>query len=239
MEASWFVVLTYASIGMFGMVLTGMLSQRVTLGQFGCAAMRHLAAGVVFAATALELLPEVMQKVHWLSILIGYLIGLYIMLSIKILRPKIERKVILFGHIPVGFFFCLMMDLFIDGILLSVAFLAGEAIGKFIALAFAIEMLVLGVTIGNELKQKGLRLKECAVTIPFLALCLPWGALFGYLMLYFLPSSMMIGTLSFGVVSLMYLVTEELMAEKHNRQESSLVTACFFLGFLCILMLKL
>jgi ZIP family zinc transporter len=40
------------------------------------------------------------------------------------------------------------------------------------------------------------------------------------------------GVLGFGVASLLYLVTEELLAEAHEVPDTPVVTATFFAGFL-------
>ncbi len=44
--------------------------------------------------------------------------------------------------------------------------------------------------------------------------------------------------LGFGVAALLYLVTEELLAEAHEVEDTPFVTAMFFLGFLLPLLLK-
>lgn len=43
--------------------------------------------------------------------------------------------------------------------------------------------------------------------------------------------------LSFGLAALLFLVTEELLVEAHEVQETPLSTATFFAGFLLFLML--
>ncbi len=44
--------------------------------------------------------------------------------------------------------------------------------------------------------------------------------------------SFLAGILGFGVASLLYLVTEELLAEAHEEPDTPLVTSTFFAGFL-------
>ena len=42
-------------------------------------------------------------------------------------------------------------------------------------------------------------------------------------------------TLAFGTVVLLYLVTEELLAEAHETPDTPILTAMFFVGFLTLL----
>ena len=46
------------------------------------------------------------------------------------------------------------------------------------------------------------------------------------------------GFLTFGLIALLYLVTEELLVEAHEHPDSPLITAMFFVGFLGLLMIE-
>jgi len=52
-----------------------------------------------------------------------------------------------------------------------------------------------------------------------------------------LPPAFLTGFLSFGLVALLYLVTEELLAEAHETPDRPWVTDMFFVGFLALLTL--
>ena len=45
--------------------------------------------------------------------------------------------------------------------------------------------------------------------------------------------------LAFGVAALLYLVTEELLVEAHETEDTPLATATFFAGFLALLLLEM
>ena len=53
-----------------------------------------------------------------------------------------------------------------------------------------------------------------------------------------LPAQVIIGFLAFGLIALLYLVTEELLFEAHEQPDSPLITAMFFVGFLALLMIE-
>lgn len=53
-----------------------------------------------------------------------------------------------------------------------------------------------------------------------------------------LSSTTIAGFLSFGVIALLYLVTEELLVEAHEKRDTPFVTALFFVGFLGLLLFE-
>ena len=53
-----------------------------------------------------------------------------------------------------------------------------------------------------------------------------------------LPSSLLTGFFAFGLIALLYLVTEELLVEAHETPDRPWVTAMFFVGFLALLLLE-
>ena len=53
-----------------------------------------------------------------------------------------------------------------------------------------------------------------------------------------LPPAYLAGFLSFGLIALLYLVTEELLVEAHENPDRPWVTAMFFVGFLLLLLLE-
>jgi zinc transporter, ZIP family len=49
---------------------------------------------------------------------------------------------------------------------------------------------------------------------------------------------MVAGFLSFGLMALLYLVTEELLVEAHEKPDTPLISSMFFVGFLALLTLE-
>lgn len=45
--------------------------------------------------------------------------------------------------------------------------------------------------------------------------------------------------MSFGVTTLLYLVTEELLVKAHEVDETPLLTSMFFVGFLALLLVEM
>lgn len=192
-------------------------------------AVQHLAAGVVFAAAAAEILPQVKHGGSVWATLIGGTLGVVVMLSIKSLESRWQG--------PVGMVSAIGIDIFIDGLVLGLAFLAGEKAGVLLTIALTLEVLFLGLTVTSELGET-IRSRGRIVAISGgLALLLPLGAI-AATPVALLPSSVITAFLAFGLVALLYLVTEELLVEAHEQPDSPLITAMFFVGFLALLLIE-
>ena len=66
---------------------------------------------------------------------------------------------------------------------------------------------------------------------------LPAGAAAGTLLFRGMPGAWLTGFFAFGLVALLYLVTEELLVEAHEKPETPLATAVFFVGFFLLIVL--
>lgn len=192
-------------------------------------AIQHFAAGVVFAAAAGEILPDVMHGGSPLATLIGGAIGVAVMLLVKRLEDRSKG--------PIGLLSAVGVDIFIDGLVLGLAFIGGQKAGLLLTIALTLEILFLGLTITTELSDVlRSRMKIVASTLA-LALLLPIGTLVST-PVSLLPPVVITGFLSFGLMALLYLVTEELLVEAHEKPDNVWITSTFFVGFLALLALE-
>lgn len=131
-------------------------------------AIQHFAAGVVFAAAAGEILPDVMHAGSPVATIVGGLIGVGVMLLVKPLETLVKG--------PLGLLTMIGVDILIDGLVLGIAFAAGVKAGLLLTLALTVEILFLGLTVANELGETvQSRLKIIGITAA-LVLLLPVGA---------------------------------------------------------------
>ena len=190
--------------------------------------VRHFAAGVVFAAAAGEILPDVVHGASPVATIVGGLAGLLVMMGVKQAEERLKG--------PAGLLTAIGIDILIDGLVLGVAFNAGARAGLLLAVALTLEILSLGLaltaSLGEFLKSRLL----IVVTVGALSLLLPVGALLAT-PAALLPPAAFTGVLAFGLVALLYLVTEELLVEAHEVKDTPLVAAMFFVGFLTIITL--
>ena len=128
-------------------------------------------------------------------------------------------------------------DILIDGLVLGLAFIAGAKAGILLTVALTLEVLFLGVTVTEELGATVRSKARIVATTAGLGLLLPVGVLLATPVAGF-PPAVIAGFLSFGLIALLYLVTEELLVEAHAKPDSPLISAMFFVGFLGLLLLE-
>jgi zinc transporter, ZIP family len=217
------VLLLGAAVGSF----LKMSSKTISLTQ-------HFTAGVVFAAVATELLPKILEVHSPMHIAIGFSLGVILMVLIKTLTGRIETS----NQFSWGLLVGIGIDLFIDGLLIAIAFLSGEKTGKLMALALVLEVAFLALSLSTDLIQKKTTsLFRIGIFVAF-SLLIPLGTGTGILILNLLPPAFFTEALSFGAAALLYLVTEELLVEAHETKDTPIITSSFFLGFLIIFLFK-
>ena len=221
--------LPYTLIPVAAAVIGATVAVNARPGQVLVSAIQHFAAGVVFAAAAVEILPDVMHAGSPVATIAGGAIGIAVMLLV--------RRIGTFATGPVALMSMVGVDILIDGLVLGIAFAAGSKAGFILTVALTIEVLFLGLTVANELGESvRSRLKIVGITAG-LVLLLPTGVLLAS-PLTLLPSAVLTGFFAFGLIALLYLVTEELLVEAHEVPDRPWVTAMFFIGFLLLLVLE-
>lgn len=201
-------------------------------------AILHFAAGVVFSVVAVELIPDVIKKHDPLFVVIGFALGVLSMLFIrKIVKEKEEHSSEKTNRFSYGMVVGIGVDLFIDGLLLGIGFAAGSTEGILLSIALSIELLSLGLATSSSLATANIPRTKSIALVSLLSLLFLASAVLGGTLLHNLSDSAMELVLSFGLSALLFLVTEELLVEAHEEEESPWLTATFFAGFLLFLIL--
>ena len=201
--------------------------------------VQHFAAGVVMAVVAGELLPEMTREHRPLGVLIGFVLGVAVMLGVKALTERIEQKDEQSGGGKAGLLIAVGIDVFLDGLLIGVGFAAGERVGTLLVVALTLELLFLGVSVAASLTEAKVSRARTLLTVAGLSALVVLGALLGGSLLSGLTGLALEIVLSFGAAALMYLVVEELLTEAHEVKETPLITASFFAGFVALYLLEL
>jgi zinc transporter ZupT len=141
--------------------------------------------------------------------------------------------------IPIGLVFAVVVDASIDGLLIGVNALSGISPGLVTSIGLAIEMGLLGISTCSTLRKTRLSLAKIIslnLALPFVILI---AGLIGATVLHQVSGDGEIAVTAFGCAGLLYLVTEELMIEAHEEEESNrwFVTVMFFIGFLFVVFL--
>ena len=200
--------------------------------------VQHFAAGVVTAAVAAELLPDIHGRAPQVVVL-GFAVGVATMLGIHQLSKRIEKREV-GGQFAgaAGLLITIGIDMAIDGVLIGVTFLDNPDTGIIIAVALAIEVLFLGVASVVALPREVSTLRKLAVPAVF-GLLLVSGVTGGVLALDGVTGAPIAIILAFGSAALLYLVTEELLVKAGKVPETPVSTTLFFVGFLAIFLLDM
>lgn len=191
--------------------------------------VQHFAAGVVFAAAASEILPDLKHGNSAWAVVIGGGAGIIAMLAIKYYSRQAKGVVAIAAVTAI--------DILIDGLVLGISFVAGARQGLLLTVALTVEVLFLGLTLAGEfIETIASRWRVVALT-GAIGLALPLGALLGG-PVGSLPGPALTGFYAFGLIALLYLVTEELLLEAHETQDTPLITSMFFIGFLLLLIFE-
>lgn len=130
------------------------------------------------------------------------------------------------------------VDVFIDGLIVGIGFAAGAKEGILLTIALTIELLFLSLSVAATFSGANVSRRKVLTTTFAIALLLPLGAALGVVLLAGLSGPLLAGFFAFGLVALLYLVTEELLVEAHETPDTPFTTAIFFVGFLLLIVIE-
>lgn len=223
-------VLTYTLIPVSATVIGGIIAAWRLPSPTVRSLIQHFAAGVVFAAAAGELLPDVVHEKSPIAVILGGTIGVILMLGVKALTKKSEGSMSLITTVGV--------DVLIDGLIIGIGFAAGAKEGILLTIALTIELLFLSLSVSANLSKGNATPRRLIMITLLMALLLPTGASVGVVLLGRLSGAALATFLATGLVALLYLVTEELLVEAHKIPDTPLSTAIFFVGFLLLIAIE-
>ncbi len=238
MSALFQKILLFSLIPVFTMIAGGIIAIIKKPSGNVRSLILHFAAGVVFSVVAVEILPDVLKIHKALQTIIGFTSGFLLMIAVKSLTKGKETGDSSSGNkVPVSLLIAIGVDIFIDGLLLGIAFHAGSTEGTLLAIALSLELLSLGIATVIELGNNKVSRKKSIGLIIALASVFFISAVLGATLLNNLSHDVMDIVLSFGLSALLFLVTEELLKEAHEEKETIWHTSAFFGGFLLFMIL--
>jgi ZIP family zinc transporter len=201
--------------------------------------LQHLAAGVVFSVVAVEILPDVIHRQHPWLLVIGFSLGVALMLALEWFAARseggdsgAERS-----SAHTALFASLGIDVFLDGLLIAISFNAGAKAGQLLTVALAVELLSTGLALSATLGSAGMKPARIVAKSAAVFALIVVGAAVGAWFSPYLAGDLLDLILAFGLAALLFLVTEQLLVEAHREPETPLSTALFFVGFLVFLLL--
>ncbi|MDD5051223.1 MAG: hypothetical protein PHO27_00650 [Sulfuricurvum sp.] len=193
--------------------------------------IQHFAAGVVLAALAVEVLPEIGREHAPTWVIIGaFTFGGIMMYIMKLWSIRLEEKTEHLGDnaFNYGLIAATFIDVSVDGFIIGAGFAAGGNTGFILALGLSVELLFLGLSLVSN-TIKGWRVVLMSVALAGIVLTC---TLLGNYLLSGASTSVISAILAFGVAALLYLVTDELLVEAHTIEEKPSSTLWLFAGFL-------
>jgi len=169
-----------------------------------------------------------------LANIVGFSLGVAVMLLVKAFSERREKSTTANSSSSSSLLLILGVDIAVDGLLIGVGFALGAQQGLLITLALTLEVLFLGVSTAMALSADGAARKKIIGTTAFLAVILLLGAGAGTFILAGVSGAVLDAVLSFSMAAILYLVTEELLVEAHEVEETPFLTATFFAGFLVL-----
>jgi zinc transporter, ZIP family len=228
-------ILTATGLGILG----GLVALVWAPGLKARSAIQHFAAGLVIAAVASELIPEVEKTGTPRGILFGFAAGGLAMIVLKWLVLKFEKREKSRHRWPIGLTAAAAVDTFIDGGIISAGFSSGRQLGGLLTVVLAMELFFLTLSVGTEFHKDKSKRGTGIVATTVVALLLAIGAVIAFFLLRGASQPTVAILLAFGAAALIYLIAEELLVESIQAEESLFSTAMLFAGFLVLLALKL
>lgn len=219
-------------------IVGGLLAAFWAPGVKARSAVQHFAAGVVIAAVASDLIPEVEKAGKPFGILAGFAAGGLAMIGMKWLVLKFEKQEEKKEQLPVGIAAAAAADTLIDGAIISAGFSSGPQLGTLLAIALAFELFFLNLSVGTEFHKWKSKRWPGLLTTTGIAFLLLLGAVAGFFVLRGISEAGVAVFLSFGAAALLYLTAEELLVESIEG-ETLFSVAMLFAGFLMVLAFKL
>lgn len=207
-----------------------------TPGPKTTSAVQHFAAGVVFAAVAGEVLPDLRDQHSLGPLVAGFIAGVATLLLLDAFERRAEATNK--RGLPTALLAAIAIDLAIDGVLVGIAAVLGEGKAAILTIALTLEVLFLGLSLAIELTQRGLNALRATLATAAVSTAIAVGAIGSAALLGGASHAVLAAVLAFGAAALLYLVTEELLVEAHEATETSILTAMFFVGFMAIFILE-
>lgn len=248
MHTSIFYILKFVAIPVVATLLAGAAASYLRVGPRLRSAVQHLAAGVVFAAAAGEILPEIKTHHDPIDLVVGFTCGITAMLIVRTIAERIEKRADESSAfalrsdaaaVPVSMLITVAIDVLLDGVLIGISFAAGEKAGVLLTIALTFELVFLALAVSASLADAQLSRLRRLFAVAGIATLLLIGGVGGGLLQGALSPQGQTVLLSFGLAALLFLVVEELLVEAHEVPETAVATSLFFVGFLALTVVEM
>ena len=219
-------------------VAGGLLASYLDVTPAWRSGIQHFTAGVVVAAIAGEVIPDVIDRHAPLATVTGFVLGVAAMFGLGKITEGAEESALRRG-LPLGLLAAVAVDGLIDGLVIGIGFTVGTSLGLLVTFALSLEMFFLGMSTAAVLRSRGTAPSRASIITSGAALMIALGATLGVTVFGQMSTAGLAGVLAFGSAALLYLVTEELLVEAHSGPETRAISSLFFAGFLTLLIVEM
>jgi ZIP family zinc transporter len=153
------------------------------------------------------------------------------MIGLKWLVLKFERVERKKHKLPIGLAAAAAVDTLVDGAIIVAGFSTGQQLGSLLAIAMAVELFFLTLSVGSEFHKNELKRWQGLAATTGIAVMLLLGAVGAFFFLRGASESAVAVFLSFGAAALIYLIAEELLVESIQAEEICSQRQCFLRDF--------
>lgn len=231
--ADFLMVMGLAALPALANFVGGGLAEVFRVSPRGLSLSLHLAAGIVLAVVGLELMPEALRAAPPWVPLLAFVAGGAVFIGLDRMIHYVQGR---FGGgddqaAAFGIFGGVSIDLFSDGVMIGTGTVVNPALGLLLALGQMPADLPEGFAAVATMRKAGIPRRRRLLLAAAFAVPILVGAALGFLALREAPEIVTLSVLALTGGALSAVVVEEMVAEAHEGDTSSLGPVFLTAGF--------
>ena len=233
--------LLFAAMPAVGNFAGGLLAEMLNVSQRALSLALHLAAGIIIAVVAVELIPQALQaKPPWIPILCFVLGGAFSLLIDRLtdyIGARIKRsgggdkaREVAGRAGPWAIFVGVAVDLFSDGVMIGTGSTLAVGLGLLLALGQVPADIPEGFATIATFKDQGVPRRTRLLLSAAFAVPIFLGVTVGYWAVRGLPEIYKLSLLAFVAGILLTVAVEEIVPQAHERGEDSRAATLLLVG---------
>ncbi len=226
------LVLIIAAFSAFLTYLGAPLAEKVDLPHRVVGAALQFAAGIITAMVAFSLMPPTIRSGSYPLAVLGFFLGGILFVTMEYLTERLLRSnhgsgV---GTPSLGLYFGILVDLFIDGILIGIGSTLTPRTGLLLALGLSISTIPLAFVTIATAKNQGMPRRSRSLLAVLFIVCIMGGAIVGYGLLRYLGLETRLFLVAIASGFLITLVTQSMIPEANREGEPKFAGIIYIAG---------
>jgi zinc transporter, ZIP family len=232
MSGEFLMVIAIAAFASFLTYLGAPLAERFDPPAALISAALQFAAGIITALVALSLMPPAVRGGSSLAIALAFFLGGALYVGFEYYSARKLAAVAPPGALvpSAGLFAGILVDLFIDGVVIGVGATLTLATGLLLALGLAISTMPLAFVTTSTARQQGVSPERRRLLSILYVVCIMAGAILGYALLRNQPETVRLILIAFASGFLITTVTQSMIPEANKDGEPNFSGILFLAG---------